>query len=241
MSALNASTLNTSALDTSALYASTLNASAVDSSTDYTFSYSKYSCMKSMFLPHVILSYTIMISGLLSFITRFWFIRLHSWMGRLYILSMLWNTGISLLIHNTGLPLGVLISFIWVLGGLTFGWISILLHKELRPSLDTKLKKLFSFRILHGVLMFMSWLNITGRIFASDISHFDCQTYPIYKDTLRPVPILNPNYNKLPWANIEWTWGAMLSLGPIAAGFIVAAISIVFEKKAKVNNLLVNQ
>ena len=32
------------------------------------------------------------------------FKRLHPWCGRIYILSMLWSTATSLLIHNTGLP-----------------------------------------------------------------------------------------------------------------------------------------
>jgi hypothetical protein len=72
-----------------------------------------------------------MISGILGFITRLvpklkW---THIYVGRLYIVSMLWATATSLLIHNTGLPLGVLISFIWVLSGLVIGWVVINFHQ----------------------------------------------------------------------------------------------------------------
>jgi hypothetical protein len=51
-------------------------------------------------------------------------------MGRLYIIFMLWATGTSLLVHNAGLPTAVLISFVWVLGGLTVGWLAIVIHKD---------------------------------------------------------------------------------------------------------------
>ena len=67
--------------------------------TDYTLSDSKYSCFTFLFYPHVVLSYLIVISGLLAFITRFWFIWLHTWMGRLYFIFMIWNIGLSLLHH----------------------------------------------------------------------------------------------------------------------------------------------
>jgi len=52
--------------------------------------------------------------------------------GRVYILAMLWSTATSLLVHNTGLPAGVLISFVWVMGGLTIGWILINIHQVKR-------------------------------------------------------------------------------------------------------------
>ena len=54
----------------------------------------------------------------------------HQWFGRVYILSMLYATASSLLIHNTGLPLAVLYSFAICIGGLTVAWILILLHKS---------------------------------------------------------------------------------------------------------------
>ena len=208
-----------------------MNSTSFNQTTDYTYSYSKYSCVKQMFLPHIILSYVIMLSGLMCFITRFFFISTHSWFGRIYILSMLWNIAFSLLIHNTGLPLGVLISFIWVLGGLTLGWIFIILHKDLRP----KYKGIFSLRNLHGILMFMSWINITGRIFASNITQdFHCETYPFNKITNQFVPIIDPNESRLPWYNKELQWGIILSIGPITIGLLFSWLyQFITERKEK--------
>ena len=43
-------------------------------------------------------------------------------------------------------------------------------------------QRIFSLKAFHGIFMFMSWINITGRIFASNQSgDFECYTYPIYK------------------------------------------------------------
>mmetsp|Transcript_25903 Transcript_25903/g.72537 ORF Transcript_25903/g.72537 Transcript_25903/m.72537 type:complete len:118 (-) Transcript_25903:168-521(-) len=42
---------------------------------------------------------------------------------------MLWATATSLLINNTGLPAGVLLSFVWTMGGLSIGWVVINIHQ----------------------------------------------------------------------------------------------------------------
>ncbi len=80
-----------------------------------------------------------------------------------------------------------------------------------------------------------------GRIFASNQSgDFTCHTYPVYKQldfpgfnglnkSLTYVPIHNPTYHKLPWANKEATWGAALSLGPFCAGGIIGALYAYME------------
>jgi hypothetical protein len=50
-------------------------------------------------------------------------------------------------------------------------------------------QRFFSLKALHGILMFTSWINIVGRIFASNQSgDFTCHTYPVYKQvgTKRP-------------------------------------------------------
>lgn len=52
----------------------------------------------------------------------------HAWLGRFYIVTLIWCTGTSLIIHNTGLPPAVLISFVWVLGGVTLAWALICVH-----------------------------------------------------------------------------------------------------------------
>ena len=84
---------------------------------DYTYHYSKYSCISSFYFLHVIACYFVFLSGILCFFTRLFNSTkfLHIWMGRLYILSMLYATATSLLIHNAGLPPAVLISFIYVI------------------------------------------------------------------------------------------------------------------------------
>ena len=44
--------------------------------------------------------------------------------------SMLWTTAVSVAITNTGLPKSALIGFAFALGGLSIGWISIVLHNS---------------------------------------------------------------------------------------------------------------
>jgi len=60
---------------------------------------------------------------------------------------MLWAMGSSLLIHNEGLPLAVLVSFLWTMLGLTLGWFAIGR----------------GWKVLHGVLMVISWFNIAEK------------------------------------------------------------------------------
>lgn len=241
----------------------------------YTYHYSKYSCSTTFYFIHVVFCYFVFLSGLGAFITRLHskIKPAHQWFGRIYILSMLYATASSLLIHNTGLPLAVLYSFAICIGGLTVAWILILLHKSWLYNLALKgvhkhllkigilinkplsnyinkekmkildkqsvTKRIFSYKMFHGVLMFMSWINITGRIFASDQSgDFQCYTYPIYKvgnDTMGMnqsviefdiVPENDPNYDRLPWANIEDWWAVIFSVGVFAIGFVFGSIWI---------------
>ena len=238
----------------------------------YTYHYSKYSCSTAFYFIHVIFCYIVFLSGLGAFITRLHKkIKIaHQWFGRIYILSMLYATASSLLIHNTGLPLAVLISFAYCIIGLTIAWFLIICHKQklltsaykkvnnrltstvyilnhsLKENIDNEIEKILekrnfkdrvcSFKAFHGIFMFMSWINITGRIFASNQSgDFQCYTYPIYKignntnqlnesQTIefQIVPEIDPNYNRLPWANNELGWGLGLSLGPLFFGLLVS-------------------
>ncbi|KAJ3211628.1 hypothetical protein HK099_007959 [Clydaea vesicula] len=85
-----------------------------------------------MYLVHIGFAYVIAFSGLACFITRIipsikW---LHVWFGRCYIISMLGGTFTSLLIFNSGLPSGTIVSFIIVFFGLTFGWLFIKFHQS---------------------------------------------------------------------------------------------------------------
>ena len=259
----------------------------------YTYHYSKYSCSTAFYFVHLVFCYIIFLSGLGAFITRLHSTikPAHQWFGRTYILAMLYATASSLLIHNTGLPLAVLYSFVICIVGMTVAWLLILLHKNwlykitlenvytsmFRKGLilnkpikdyitEEKLKiihsrtasqRLLSYKAFHGALMFMSWINITGRIFASDQSgNFQCYTYPIYKvgnDTMGLnqsiiefdiVPEIDPNYDRLPWAHIESWWAVIFSFGilAIAIGFgaIWSYACVAIEKKAGIEAVFKN-
>ena len=248
----------------------------------YTYQLDKISCIKEMWYIHITLAYTVIASGVCCLSTRIIYKWSHVYFGRLYIISMLWCMATSLVIHNTGLPIAVLISFLWVLGGLTVGWFVIKIHqnnmensvsrlmsieltseskeqvldkiklKGLKPvMLDYKHKiahdkswimKLYSFKALHGALMFTSFINVFGRVFGTNYSHeFTCHTYPYYKQvnspkfngletTLTPVPIHDIDYEKLPWAFGKqgdfglYMWGLIFSMGPIIFSFLIGGV-----------------
>jgi hypothetical protein len=97
-------------------------------------------------------------------------------------------------------------------------------------------ERLFSAKAAHGMLMFMSFVNIIGRLGASDQSGgFQCYTFPVYKkldsskfqgadQDLTLVPVHDPNYDRMPWASSDLSWGFELSVGPLAAAFVVGAV-----------------
>ncbi|KAJ3326269.1 25S rRNA (adenine645-N1)-methyltransferase [Boothiomyces sp. JEL0866] len=180
--------------------------------TEFTYSFSKYSCIRSMYPWHITMAYIVTFSGLACFVTRLipslkW---THVWFGRLYIIAMLWATGFSLLIYNTGLPLGVIYSFLLVGLGLTLGWIAIMFHQillykravmnisgqsnkiDLLIAIDkekgniianrTPFERIVSLKTLHGCLMLVSWLNVAGRLMITNpAAKFECYAYPAYK------------------------------------------------------------
>eukprot|EP00878_Enallax_costatus_P035426 GHUV01039495.1.p1 GENE.GHUV01039495.1~~GHUV01039495.1.p1 ORF type:complete len:117 (-),score=2.87 GHUV01039495.1:330-680(-) len=91
-----------------------------------TYHYDKVSCMRGAYFAHATFAYLVFLTGIAAFVTRLvpavsW---THAWFGRAYILSMLWATATSMVIHNSGLPPATLISFVWSLGGLTVSWVS---------------------------------------------------------------------------------------------------------------------
>jgi hypothetical protein len=116
----------------------------------------------------------------------------------------------------------------------------------------TFVQRFFSIKALHGMIMFTSWINIVGRIFASNQSgDFTCHTYPVYKPLDTPdipdsasldvasltlLPTHDPNYARLPWAKLGTAgWGAALSLGPMAGAALIGAIVSYFAAR-KVRN-----
>ena len=142
---------------------------------DYTFQHSKLSCWKPFYAAHMTFAYLIFFSGIACMLTRLW-TKLniyHLWFGRFYIMCMLWGTATYLLIHNTGLPTGVLYSFLWVLLGLCFGWTVITIHQKFRfkskpvethTMLQVILRRTLTLKALHGSLMFVSWYSLHSLI-----------------------------------------------------------------------------
>ena len=234
-------------------------------SLEYTYSLDRLSCVRQAYFVHITLAYLVFLSGLACIIARL-VPSLHQWhamFGRLYILCMLWCMATSLLAHNVGLPVGVLVSFFIVLMGLSLGWVCIKVHQEhMRQKIVEKVDELWlsatdrseppstlmskakqsifshrnlkermlSYKAAHGALMFMSWINITGRLFASNQSgDFTCHTYPVYKQLdsakftgfnqpLTYVPIEDRNNITLPWSHSLIGWGVEMSIGPLVVG-----------------------
>ena len=98
---------------------------------DYTYQFDKLSCVRSMYFAHVTLAYLVTICAVMCFVCRLFrsIMWLHPHFGRAYIILMMWLMTSSLVLHTTGLPIVVLISFVCVLGGITFGWMCIKWHQ----------------------------------------------------------------------------------------------------------------
>jgi len=247
----------------------------------YTYSNDKYSCVELFYYLHVAFNYIVFVSGLVCLLTRIGpgqYMYLHAWSGRVYILAMLWSTATSLLIHNDGLPLAVLVGFLAVGIGLSFGWLVIIVYKQnvereativvnerIRNSsrnkedknddiddIDVMLReakskvlasktfgqRLFSLKSLHGILFFVSWMQIAGRIGVTKLSNdFTCHTYPVYKpdyynarsatedeDTFTLVSARDVNYDRLPWSDGPVQWSVNIIVGSAAAAIVVGAL-----------------
>jgi hypothetical protein len=101
-------------------------------SLDYTYSLDKLSCVRQFYFIHLTFAYLVVLSGLACFAARL-YPPLHSWhafFGRSYVVCMLWCMATSLLVHNSGLPVAVLVCFLFVLLGLTLGWVCIRIHQQ---------------------------------------------------------------------------------------------------------------
>ena len=98
---------------------------------DYTYESDKLSCMRSIYFAHVTLANLVTMCAVMCFVCRLFrsIMWLHPHFGRAYIILMMWLMTSSLVLHTTGLPIVVLISFVCVLGGITFGWMCIKWHQ----------------------------------------------------------------------------------------------------------------
>jgi hypothetical protein len=227
---------------------------------EYTFQESSLSCWVPFYYAHVAFAYLIFLAGIGAFLTRTItkFNFLHAYFGKLYIVFMLWGTATSLLVHNKGLPTGVLYSFLWVLVGLTVGWVAIIIHqkwrRELLPKNGSKFMilvyKMCSLKGFHGCIMFVSWINIAGRLFITPLNaNFECYAASAYKpinstmntyktgDPITFLPSDDPAYARLPWAYKEKNWAAMMLLATYFGAFVVGCIYVFFSIPTKASSL----
>jgi hypothetical protein len=134
---------------------------------DYTFQYSKLSCWKPFYAAHMTFAYLVFMTGIACMLTRLW-TRLHwyhLWLGRFYIMFMLWATATSLLIHNTGLPVANLYQFFGGMLMMTLGWIAITIHQQIPfqhrsekcSVIASAISKVLTLKAFHGCCMFVSW------------------------------------------------------------------------------------
>jgi len=250
----------------------------------YSFHMSKMACFRDWYFIHAFFCYSVFLTGLACMAVRLvpalhW---THAWFGRFYVISMLLATASAMLIHNDGLPMAVLVSFVWVLGGMAVGWWLIKLHeikmeKTAMLVVDQQIaandpdawplaqaigrakgkiaraksfkNRMLSYKATHGVVMFLSWFNIAGRIMFSSIDgDFTCHTYPVYKprnsnryqtkgmelegQPLKLLPLDDPEYQRLPWAQTGMlAWNLIAFFSPVIIGCIVGSImSFVFAK-----------
>lgn len=120
----------------------------------------------------------------------------------------------------------------------------ITLHQKFRRGKTSRIEnpskakiifgRMFSLKAFHGALMFVSWINIAGRVFVTPLDRqFDCYTYPVFKQISSShynytvgmeksfLPAVNPNYDRVPWAYKEESWALMLLFGPLGAAIVV--------------------
>eukprot|EP01124_Arcella_intermedia_P011363 TRINITY_DN1776_c0_g1_i1.p1 TRINITY_DN1776_c0_g1~~TRINITY_DN1776_c0_g1_i1.p1 ORF type:complete len:257 (+),score=38.76 TRINITY_DN1776_c0_g1_i1:73-843(+) len=161
----------------------------------FTKSYSKISCVAEVYPLHILFAYLLVLCGALALLSRVVPVLLpyHVWFGRFFMIFMYWAMASSLLIHNNGLPLPIIIFFIFMLVSLSIGWVVIKIHssrtdqavferldalssqptssfsqlykeeKEKYVSSKSFKERLISWKALHGFLMAFAWYQMLGR------------------------------------------------------------------------------
>lgn len=92
----------------------------------------KLSCDRAGYYMHISFCWCVFITGIGAMVSRVWAPAkwTHKWWGRAYGMFMLWATGSSMIIHNSGLPLFTLKLFLVLMICLPLGWYVILLHQS---------------------------------------------------------------------------------------------------------------
>ena len=106
-------------------------------SLDYTYVWSRYSCISNVYFIHISFAYLIVASGLMAMISRLIpaLRPYHSLFGKVYLLAMFWAFASAILVHNVGLAMPIIVSFLYLLSGLTIGLPAIYIHSR-RYTLD---------------------------------------------------------------------------------------------------------
>lgn len=96
----------------------------------YTFVNGSYFCVAWMYPIHIIFAYLVALMGIFALTTRvinplkF----LHVWCGRFFMIFMFCTMATSLMIYNTGLPVAIMVFFLFLTIGQSFGWLAIKIH-----------------------------------------------------------------------------------------------------------------
>lgn len=92
----------------------------------------KLSCDRAGYYMHISFCWCVFLTGIGAMVSRVWTPAkwTHKWWGRAYGMFMLWATGSSMIIHNSGLPLFTLKLFLVLMIFLPLGWYVILLHQS---------------------------------------------------------------------------------------------------------------
>lgn len=111
-------------------------------------------------------------------------------------------------------------------------------------SAKTWRQRLISFKAAHGALMFVSYINIIGRVLVTPITaDFTCYSYPVYKPIgayanqtqITFLPSDDPLYSRTPWSKTGLAgWATLLCLGPLLAALVIGTVySFIASKKAR--------
>ena len=158
-----------------------------------TEAFGKISCLQWVFPVHLFFTFSIVILGLIAMVLRLDCLKahrwLHPWCGRFTIISLMGAMFSALLIHNEGLPIGVIVNFTVALVCIAVAWIAIVIQEQrwheagltravnnskteeyqqqakIHWSGMTYREKFFSLVTLHGTLMFTGWFQFFGRFF----------------------------------------------------------------------------
>ncbi|KAJ3068195.1 hypothetical protein HDU98_008634 [Podochytrium sp. JEL0797] len=210
-------------------------------SLDFTYVNDALVCWKPFYYIHIVWCYLAVISGFGCIVSRIHpkVYYLHFWMGLGYNISILWSTVSSLLITNQGIPVGALYTFLRrVLKGKPYAGNNPIVRM---------MHQMVTWKAVHGCLMMVSWLNMTGMIWVAPLVDFQCWTIPAYKpittnqhivmmdDPITLLPSHNPNYAKLPWGSEMGMllWASMSLLLPYILSFVFGCVFVLWSAKPK--------